>query len=114
MSEKVLQQKIMKFCNKFSNLIVYKFASPSKRGVPDLLIVSAGRCLFIEVKNPNGNGKVSALQEKELKRLNGVGVPACVVDDLARAEEIISVWVSTLEVLSDRSANTEDIARLRQ
>lgn len=106
MSEKTLQLNIMKFCNNLGNLIVYKFASPSKRGVPDLLIVSQGRCLFIEVKNPNGKGRVSALQMKEIRRLNGIGVPAYVVDDLKDAERIICDWVSAVEVVDDRQADT--------
>jgi len=94
MSESTLQSKIMAFC-KTMDVLCYKFASPSKRGVPDLLVVSNGRCLFLEVKNPNGRGRVSALQQREIDRLNRNDTPAFVVDDLDTAKDIVTTWLNS-------------------
>ena len=47
--------------------LVYKFSSPAKRGVPDLIIVPPnGKVIFVEMKHPNGRGKLSKLQVIEI------------------------------------------------
>jgi Holliday junction resolvase len=58
--------------------IAYKFASPSRRGVPDRLIVlPGGRVMFIEVKAPGG--RLSKLQEVEIARLRKLGASVRVI-----------------------------------
>lgn len=50
--------------------LVYKFSSPARKGVPDLLVISDyGAVSFIELKHPNGKGVVSALQKVQIKRI---------------------------------------------
>ena len=58
--------------------IAYKFASPSRRGVPDRLIVlPGGRVMFVEVKAPGG--RLSKLQEFEIARLRSLGASVVVI-----------------------------------
>lgn len=89
MSEKLLQQKLQKFC-KQNTLLVYKFASPSHRGVPDLLVFGRGRVALIEVKNPNGNGRLSALQERTIAHIQAQDIPVYVIDNYAAGCEAIA------------------------
>ena len=50
--------------------LVYKFSSPAKRGVPDLLIIDYdGDAFFVEMKHPNGKGKISPLQKVEFRKM---------------------------------------------
>ena len=50
--------------------LVYKFSSPAKKGVPDLVVISDyGAVSFIEMKHPNGKGVLSKLQAIEIKKL---------------------------------------------
>ena len=57
----------------------YKFTSPSRRGVPDrIILMPGGRALFVEVKKPGG--KLSPLQQKEIRDLRLFGHSVSVVD----------------------------------
>jgi len=51
--------------------ITWKFSSPAHRGVPDRIFLNEGVVVFIEFKT--ATGKVSALQERELKTINEHG-----------------------------------------
>lgn len=65
-TEKDLQNYIRKQC-KLNNILCYKFASPAKRGVPDLLLVGTqGTVYFVELKSPAGTGSLSKLQKREI------------------------------------------------
>ena len=87
--EKKLQQYIVKQ-SKLNNIIVYKFASPGHRGVPDLICIPDGRpAYFIEVKNPNGKGRLSGLQVATIEKINKQGTKAYVVSTKGHADEII-------------------------
>lgn len=55
----------------------YKFVSPGRSGVPDRLVILDGVVFFVEVKAPGG--KLSALQDRELKRIRDAGINALVV-----------------------------------
>lgn len=50
--------------------LVYKFASPAKRGVPDLCIIDkSGDTYFVEMKSPNGGGVLSPLQKVQIRKM---------------------------------------------
>jgi len=50
--------------------LVYKFASPAKRGVPDLCIIATcGTVFFVEMKSPNGGGILSPLQKVQIRKM---------------------------------------------
>jgi Holliday junction resolvase len=54
-----------------------KWVSPGRDGVPDRICIVEGRVYFVEVKTIDG--KLSKVQEREIKRLEEVGVHAHVV-----------------------------------
>jgi Holliday junction resolvase len=75
-------------------LMVYKFSSPNKRGVPDDIVLCAGgKTFFIEFKHPNGKGKLSKLQEIEINKLEKQGYSVYIVDSLESANEVVSMLV---------------------
>lgn len=55
---------------------VRKFNSTNHRGVPDRIFIRDGRVVFIEFKGPKG--KLTALQDREIKLLRRKGVEAYV------------------------------------
>ena len=70
--------------------LVYKFSSPAKRGVPDsIVILPDGAVVFIEYKHPNGQGKLSKLQEIEIKKIRAKGCYVAIVDSKAQ----VDLWV---------------------
>ena len=91
-SEKALQNFIVREAKKL-DILVYKFASPARRGVPDLLLIPpSGQVFFIEVKNPNGKGRLSPLQEVECAKI-GVRVAVYIVADPDKARGILRARV---------------------
>lgn len=79
-TEKGLQKKLGEACKRYG-VLCYKFASPSKRGVPDLILINEGRVVFVELKSPTGNGRLSELQKLEIKTLREHGATVFVVDN---------------------------------
>ena len=54
--------------------LAYKFSSPSKTGVPDLIVIDTlGRTHYIEMKHPLGTGKLSKLQTLEIAKMRKQG-----------------------------------------
>ena len=88
-SESSLQAKLVQLCNK-AGILAYKMRSPSRRGVPDLLLMHAGYCIFIEVKSPNGTGRLSPLQVRTHEQLESFGMSVHVVSDAAAGERLIN------------------------
>lgn len=79
MTEKQVEAKLVAAVKRAGG-VAYKFSSPSRRGVPDRIVVlPGGRPVFVEVKRPGG--KLSPLQERELRILGEqLGQPTAVVD----------------------------------
>lgn len=75
--------------------LVYKFASPSLRGVPDCIFIYRGKrkaeVIFIEFKNPNRRGRVSELQKRKIAELEDHNADVYVVDNMELFDEIISI-----------------------
>jgi hypothetical protein len=68
--------------------VAYKFTSPSRRGVPDRLIVLPGnRIFFAEVKGDGG--RLAPLQAVETERLRKLGARVDIVSSIAQAREIV-------------------------
>lgn len=69
MSEKALEQYLVRHAAK-NGYLCFKWVSPSQRGVPDrILIAPSGGITFIELKNPDGHGKLSPLQVVTIEKL---------------------------------------------
>ena len=55
----------------------YKWVSPGRVGMPDRICILNGVTYYVEVKTLGG--RLSSMQRRELRRLKGLGVNACVV-----------------------------------
>jgi Holliday junction resolvase len=88
-TEKTLQAQIVKRLQSKGH-IVYKFASPAHRGVPDLLVIADGRVVFLEVKHPNGKGRLSKLQEITINEMRQHGGEVHVINSLEYLDTIFN------------------------
>ena len=89
MSEKSLEQYLVRQAAKHGHLC-YKWVSPSQRGVPDrILIAPTGAVTFIELKNPEGTGKLSPLQLVTINKLTDHG---CDVRVLSSKEGVDAIF----------------------
>jgi len=66
-----------------------KMRAEGQTGFPDVLLAQGGVVMFVELKNPNGKGRLSARQKRELQRLRDAGVSAVVVYDTAGVDLVI-------------------------
>lgn len=77
MTEKAVEAKLAKGVKDMGGL-AYKFVSPGNIGVPDrLLIFPDGTIWFVELKTESG--KLSAMQEYQIKRMINVGARVAVL-----------------------------------
>lgn len=68
-----------------------KFVSPSRRGVPDRLVIrSCARMAFVELKRPSG--RLSILQMAMIRRLKAFGVEVHVIWSKEEAQALIRRW----------------------
>lgn len=68
-----------------------KFVSPSRRGVPDRLVIrSCARMAFVEFKRPSG--RLSILQMAMIRRLKAFGVEVHVIWSKEEAQALIRRW----------------------
>lgn len=65
-------------------------------GAPD--IVACYKGMFIGIEAKAGKGKTTALQEFNLKRIEGMGGLALVINEtnVSQLEELIVTWVNTV------------------
>ena len=69
--------------------LVYKFASPNCRGVPDRIVITdAGRVLFVELKTEKG--VLSKLQKVQINKLLAYGQQTFVLYGLQEVEEFVN------------------------
>ena len=85
--ESNLQVKIRKRFE-LMGILVFKFRSPAQRGVPDLLLICDGKTIYMELKNPNKKGRLSALQEVVIGEMRQHGAVVYVIDSLEGAYEV--------------------------
>ena len=87
--EKRLQAFIVKT---FKNMgvLTFKFDSPGRPGVPDLLCVPPGKpVFFIEVKNPNGRGRLSPKQVHIINLIREQGTAVYVISSKSELTQLI-------------------------
>lgn len=70
MTEKQLENKMKKYLSS-KNIYHFKVHGNGfmRSGIPDLICCINGRFVAIEIKRPDGKGKVSKLQEIEIYRI---------------------------------------------
>jgi hypothetical protein len=81
-TEKSLQQWTKRACKDY-DILCCKFASPGRRGVPDLLLVRRGGVFFIELKTPTGTGRLSDLQVATIAEMRDHGATVYVCASMA-------------------------------
>ena len=86
MLEKDLERQVVNYC-KAKGVLTYKFTSPAHRGVPDRVMLANGRVLFLELKRPGG--KPTALQLREMQKIEQAGCKASWADSLGAAQILI-------------------------
>lgn len=88
MLEKEIEKKFKKALEA-KGCLVYKFASPNCRGVPDRIVITdAGRVLFVELKTEKG--VLSKLQKVQIKKLLAYGQKVFVLYGLQEVEEFVN------------------------
>ena len=88
MLEKEIEKKF-KSALEAKGCLVYKFASPNCRGVPDrIVITTTGRVLFVELKTEKG--VLSKLQKVQIKKLLAYGQKVFVLYGLQEVEEFVN------------------------
>lgn len=66
-----------------------KIRFEGRRGCPDALIAHGGRCILVELKNPNKKGALSKLQEREIQNFMDVGLDVRVIDDREGIDDVL-------------------------
>ena len=75
-----------------------KFVSPSQAGVPDRIIITGGRVIFVELKKQGA--KPRKLQDKVIERMRSHGADVRVVAGEAEADALVEeLWPEKKEVL---------------
>lgn len=95
MREKALENKIKKHLeSKGYWFIKVHGSSIGKSGIPDIIACIEGVFVALEIKNPNGKGKISELQKYNISKINDSGGEAFIIDSfedyLEKYEEIIA------------------------
>ena len=82
MREQGLEQKIVSSI-KAKRGMCFKWVSPGFTGVPDrIAVMPGGRIIFIEVKRPDGKGRVSKRQQRVGDQLRALGCTVLVVEKM--------------------------------
>jgi len=68
---------------------VRKVVTPGNTGFPDRLLVFGGVVYFVELKNPNGKGALSAKQDRTIKEMRRHGLNVRTVETRREAEDAI-------------------------
>ena len=79
MLEKTVERKVCLYAEK-RGWLVRKFTSPSRRSVPDRILMKDGKAIFIEFKAPGR--KPTDLQKLEHERLRAHGMTVHVIDNI--------------------------------
>lgn len=97
-TEKNLQNYLQAACRQ-RGILCYKFSSPARRGVPDIILIHPrsdgpdgpvpARVRFIELKSPKGTGRLHPLQKHEIGLLVTAGVAVHVVDSREEVDAIM-------------------------
>nr|DAJ63033.1 MAG TPA: Nuclease [Caudoviricetes sp.]DAL01520.1 MAG TPA: Nuclease [Caudoviricetes sp.] len=88
MLEREIEKKFKKALEA-KGCLVYKFASPNCRGVPDrIVITTTGKILFVELKTEKG--VLSKLQKVQIKKLLAYGQKVFVLYGLQEVEEFVN------------------------
>ena len=90
MSESKLQKKALRLCRK-AGFLCYKVHAEAAVGFPDLMVFRPdGECFLIEVKNPDGGGRLSKMQTARINELLEQKVRVYVVDTVDFLDRVLT------------------------
>jgi hypothetical protein len=90
-TDKQLDQYLVKQCRKH-DIYCRKLVAVGQTGFPDRFLAADGQVVLMELKRPDGQGKLSAKQTLEINRLKAAGATVVVIDSVAAVDE----WVEHL------------------
>ncbi|PCJ38959.1 MAG: hypothetical protein COA71_14760 [SAR86 cluster bacterium] len=92
--ESKLQRQCVK-CAENYGLLVRKVHAEGHKGWPDLeIIFKNGETIRFEVKNPNGNGRLSSAQIREHNKIKNMGA---IVHTVANFDEFFKILIKHLK-----------------
>ena len=89
MSEALLQSKVMKYLKAQPNIWAVKVIQANVSGVPHIIGAKGFKFFAIELKNPNGKGKTTALQQYNVDKLSDIGANILVSHDYLEVTQFI-------------------------
>ena len=90
MLERDIEKRVKDYARS-KGFLAYKFTSPAHIGVPDGLFISpVGFVIFVEFKQTGK--KPTAMQQREIDRINQHGVLAMVVDSVEQGRGLIDAY----------------------
>lgn len=90
MLERDIEKRVKEYARS-RGFLAYKFTSPGHIGVPDGLLISpVGFVIFVEFKQTGK--KPTAMQQREIDRINQHGVMALVVDSVEQGKGLIDAY----------------------
>ena len=93
MLEKEVEKFLVREVKKIGG-ISFKFISPGNAGVPDrIVILPIGKVIFVELKTDKG--KLTKLQEVQIKKISDLGADARVLRGIEGVKEFINEIQST-------------------
>lgn len=114
-SEQALQSKIIKYCreHKIYRLKITGGIPGIYTGCPDLLILINGRYLALEIKRPDGKGKVSPEQYQQGTWIWKSGGYAYVIDSWFDFIDLIEVFEIKQQIPFKKQLAQLDIKKLK-
>lgn len=82
-------QRYFKRQAKLAGILWRKIKFEGQRGCPDVLIAKGGKVVLVELKNPNGKGKLSEIQKRQIKKLTDAGIEALIIDTQKEVDDVI-------------------------
>ena len=85
MKENIIEKTVCEYAKK-NDWLVYKFSSPSNKGVPDRIFIKEGLILFIEFKA--SKAKPTKLQQKVINHLKDENCNVFVIDNIDKGKKL--------------------------
>lgn len=86
MRESEIEKKVVDYAEA-KGWLVYKFVSPSQRGVPDRVFIRGGKLFFVEFKAPGK--KPTKLQDKIFGKIRAELFEVYIIDNIEQGKKLI-------------------------